>query len=82
MAAITGHYAPARREYQTWYVDWLHGADRWTSPRFHLATQLRRIRQLDGRHEAKEFRNYLLWLNVYPVRWRRPSGQWSDQCAA
>ena len=78
MAAITGNYAPARREYQRWYVDWLHGPERWSSPRMHLASQLRAIRRLDGRKEAREFANYLLWLNVYPTRWRRENGQWSN----
>ena len=68
MAAITGQYAPARKGYVAAAVDWLHGPERWSSPRKHLATQLRQIRSADGCHEATEFRNYLLWLGVYPVK--------------
>ena len=68
MSAITGRYAAARAQYNFWSMDWLQLHDRWTTPRYHLATQLRKIRQLDGNHEAREFRSYLLWLGVYPVR--------------
>ncbi len=66
--AIRGRYAPARPEYRGWAADWLHGPDRWSSPRVLLAHQLRVIRRLDGSAEAREFRNYLLWLGLYPAK--------------
>lgn len=69
MAAITGQYKPARRVYWDWINDWRNdGNERWTSPRFHLAAQLNKIRKENGSHEAIEFRNYLKWLGCYPVR--------------
>jgi hypothetical protein len=70
MSAITGIYHPAKKVYGQWAVDWLHGWDRWTTPRHHLAVQLQAIRKEYGSHEAIEFRNYLLWLGVYPVKVR------------
>ncbi len=76
MSAITGNYAPARKMYGQWAVDWLQCSDKWSSARYHLCHQLRRIRQADGRREAMEFRNYLFWLGVYPVRWRNDDGSW------
>ena len=71
MSAIFGRYAPARKHYHSWAADWIYASDRWSSPRHHLANQLRRIKAEEGRHEAREFRNYLLWLGVYPVRLRK-----------
>ena len=67
MSAITGNYAPARKLYGQWAVDWMYCGEKWSTPRYHLAHQLRRIRQAEGRHEEREFRDYLFWLGVYPV---------------
>ena len=66
--AITGLYRPPNKGIGQWTIDWLHCAARWTSPRYYLSQQLRYIRDAHGAREAKEFRNYLLWLGVYPVR--------------
>lgn len=67
MSAITGRWSPPNKGIQGWAIDWLHGAS-CSSPRFHLANQLTYIRKAHGPHEASEFRNYLLWLGVYPVK--------------
>lgn len=69
MAAITGNYRPPNKGIGQWTVDWLNnGLTRWKSPRVHLANQLKYIRKAHGRHEAKEFGDYLQWLGVYPVK--------------
>lgn len=67
MHAITGNYTPPNKGIAAWSIDWLHGF-LGTSPRYHLAQQLRYIHRAHGAHEAKEFRDYLLWIGVYPVR--------------
>ena len=72
MSAITGMYRPARKVYGQWAIDWMyHGKTRWSSPRHHLAIQLTGIRKEHGTKEAREFRNYLLWIGVYPSRQRK-----------
>jgi hypothetical protein len=71
MSAITGRWLAPSKQVATLAVDWLHGPHRWTSPRYHLATQLRQIRQAFNSHEAREFRSYLLWLGVYPSKGRK-----------
>ena len=71
MAAITGNYTPPNKGIGDWAIDWLRISDRWTSPRKFLAEQLRYIRKAHGTHEAREFRSYLLWIGVYPIRRRQ-----------
>jgi len=68
MAAIKGNWIAPNSGVASWGVDWLHGPTRWSSPRKHLTEQLRYLRTNRGNHEAREFRNYLLWLGVYPVK--------------
>lgn len=74
MTAITGMYRPARKVYGQWATDWMrrYGSGGWPNcyNRPHLASQLLSIRKDHGSKEAIEFRNYLLWLGVYPVRLR------------
>ena len=74
MSAIRGLYAPKRRAYRSWIDRWhvLGRPGRVSTPedRDLLASQLRVIRNEDGNHEAREFRNYLLWIGIYPVRLR------------
>ena len=68
MAAITGNYCPAKAKYGAWAIDWMHIGHRWSTPRHHLAIQLTGIRKESGNEAAVEFRNYLLWLGVYPSK--------------
>jgi hypothetical protein len=68
MAAITGCWTPPNKGINGWAIDWLHGSHRWSSPRKHLATQIRYIKLNHGRTAASEFRNYLLWLGSYPTK--------------
>jgi len=79
MSASFGRYAPRRRMYGEWASRSIwHPVTRET-----VAACLLIIRRQDGAHEAREFRNYLLWLGTYPVqgsaRWRnlyeRPRGR-------
>ena len=65
--AITGNWSPPNKGIQSWAVDWMHGF-RGSSPRYCLAQQMRYIRRAHGAHHSREFRNYLLWLGVYPSR--------------
>ena len=71
MSAITGIYRPAHRLYGQWAVNWLHS--HYDRKRHVLAQQLVLIRREHGSQEAREYRNYLLWLGCYPVR-IRPRG--------
>lgn len=68
MSAITGQYKAPNKGIGAWAIDWLHGSHRWSSPRIHLANQLRYIRKAHGTHEAREFSDYLTWIGVYPVK--------------
>lgn len=67
MSAITGLYSPPNTGIRDWAISWLR-SDAWTSKRLYLAEQLRYIRKHHGVKHAKEFRNYLLWLGVYPSK--------------
>ena len=67
MSAITGRWVSPNKGISQWAVDWMY-TDRWTSPRKCLAQQLQYIKKNHGRYEAKEFRNYLLWIGVYPTK--------------
>lgn len=66
MTAITGRWTSPNKGIQGWAIDWLHG-QRCSSPRIHLANQLRYIRRAHGVQAAIDFRNYLLWLGCYPT---------------
>ena len=70
MAAILGRWTPPNRSIERWAIDWLAVSERWSSPRKYLAEQLRYVRLNHGTHEASEFRNYLLWLSLYPIKKR------------
>lgn len=69
MSAITGVYRPTSRVFSDWAHDWLRIINRWSRSdcRSHLAGQLILIMKKHGVAEAKEFRNYLLWLGCYPT---------------
>ena len=69
--AETGHYTPPNKGYEDWVSDWLYRSPFWTTPRFFLAEQLRYTRKNHGNHEAREFRSFLKWLEVYPCKLRR-----------
>lgn len=51
-----------------WALDWLHGSDRWRSPRAHLATQLNYIRRAHGSAQAMGFCGYVKRIGEYPTR--------------
>ncbi len=70
MSAIIGRWKAPHDGIRQWATDWMHGPGRWSTPRFYLAWQLRYIRKHHGTYEASEFRNYLLWRGVYPVKLR------------
>lgn len=71
MPAITGNYAPASKLLDKWNIAWIYRSHAMREPRLTLATQLRHIRKNHGNPEAKEFRDHLLWIGVYPVKIRR-----------
>jgi hypothetical protein len=70
MTAILGRWTPPNQGVWGWCIDWRMASGCWTSPRKHLAEQLRYLRLNHGTHEASEFRNYLLWLSLYPIKKR------------
>ena len=71
MASITGNWSAPNKGIRSWVNDWLYRSSTWSSPRKRLAEELRYIRKAHGVHEASEYRCYLLWIGVYPVRLRR-----------
>ena len=72
MTAITGVYRAPSQTQRDWAGHWLHRWSGWeTSDQRHmLVLQLLRLRRWYGMADASEFRNYLLWLGVYPSRIR------------
>jgi hypothetical protein len=62
MSSITGIYRCPDKTIDNWVINWMYRP----ADRDCLADQLRQIRQRLGRREAKEFRNYLLWIGCYP----------------
>lgn len=71
MPAITGDYRPADKVLRHWASKWIHPPLAWSGvERSVLWMQLRHIHRWLGPHEAREYRNYLLWLGVYPSRVR------------
>jgi hypothetical protein len=74
MTAIVGCYIPPTKHCADLTFWWLY-CSHWLSHegrRRKLAQELSFIRSGHGRHEAREFRNYLLWLGVYPSRVLKP----------
>ena len=55
------------RAVNRFHVDWLHGSDRWSSPRRALAEQLRYLRQF-GNGGAVYFRDLLDAQDLYPMK--------------
>lgn len=80
MSAITGHWAAPSKVVENWYWGWCRRANcpDYTlrdEERVLLAEQMREIRRKYSRHQSKEFRNYLLWIGIYPVKIRRNKGE-------
>lgn len=74
--AIRGLYRPANKKYRdSWAAHYICRP----ATRSLVAKQMRDIRAAYGANEALEFRNYLLWLGVFPVRLRKPSGEFLNQ---
>ena len=63
MSAIIGRYKPATKQ----IGDIASGTIHRNINREDLALCLRRIHKDYGVVEAREFRNYLLWLGTYPI---------------
>ncbi len=63
MSAITGRYTPCHKLIDNMLLLWIRNRNR---PRSLLSEQLREIRKRFSTNEAREFRNYLLWVGVYP----------------
>lgn len=53
-------------------LSWIRCGDFWSSPRYHLAQELRQIRQTHGSLAARSYRFALMRFGVYPVR----AAQW------
>lgn len=74
MAAIAGWYAPPTKEISDWPSEWLRrfhhefNSGLNSEHRKHLASQLQYLIDEYGHHDAREFRNYLLWLGCYPTK--------------
>ena len=66
MAAITGMYIPPEKRFRELAVKMLD--------RTQVASVMRHLKDKYGAHEAREFANYMLWMNTYPVygNWKRP----------
>lgn len=69
-SAIVGLWSPPSKLVSKWMDGWRRtnpSSEHWRSHRALLARELIGIRILHGRHHAREFRDYLLWLGFYPV---------------
>lgn len=51
-----------------WTVDWMHGPNRCTSPRVHLAAQLRYLIRHHSFRDARLFRDSLHAMSVFPTK--------------